>query len=60
MSHGLSSDEDDKNEKVVMGGFRQAEKNSNKVNLEGLQNNRSDYVSGKYIGVDLKRSPKLN
>ncbi len=28
--------------------------------MAGLQSNKSDYVSGSYIGVDLKRSPKLN
>jgi len=30
------------------------------MNLAGLQSNKGDYVSGQYIGVDLKRSPKLN
>jgi len=29
------------------------------VNLSGLQG-RGDYVSGSYIGTELKRSPKLN
>ena len=30
------------------------------MNLQGIQNKASDYVSGSYIGVDLKRSAKLN
>ena len=30
------------------------------MNLAGLQSNKTDYVGGSYIGVDLKRSPKLN
>lgn len=30
------------------------------MNLAGLQSNKSDYVSGQYIGSELKRSAKLN
>lgn len=29
------------------------------MNLAGLQSTKSDYVSGSYSGLDLKRSPKL-
>jgi hypothetical protein len=29
------------------------------MNLQGLQSNKTDYVSGQFIGTELKRSPKL-
>jgi uncharacterized protein with WD repeat len=29
------------------------------MNLQGLQSNKADYVSGQFIGTELKRSPKL-
>ena len=30
------------------------------MSIGGYSTNKQDYVSGQYIGADMKRSPKLN
>ena len=54
----LDSSEDNKVSGYIIEEKRETRKQI--MNLSGLQCNKQDYVCGQYIGVDLKRSPKLN
>jgi len=55
--------EEDEEESKGVSGYMFHEKHDRRrefVSLEGLASQKNDYVSGSYIGVDLKRSAKLN